>query len=41
MRQESQSDVWMLRLRPRTRPTIPGNSTEKAESQVKQVKINF
>jgi hypothetical protein len=29
VRQESQSDVWMSRFRPRTRPTIPGNSTGK------------
>jgi hypothetical protein len=29
VRQENQSNVWMSRLRPRARPTIPGNSTEK------------
>jgi hypothetical protein len=36
VRQESQSDVWMSRLRPRTKPIIPGNSTEKYKG-----KLNF
>jgi hypothetical protein len=34
VRQESQSNVWMSRLRPRTRPTIPGNSTGKHEGKL-------
>jgi hypothetical protein len=34
MRQESQSNVWMSRLRPRTRPTIPGNSTGKHKGKL-------
>jgi hypothetical protein len=34
VRQESQPDVWMLRLRPRTRPTIPGNSTGKHKGKL-------
>jgi hypothetical protein len=34
VRQESQSNVWMSRLRPRTRPTIPGNSTEKYKGKL-------
>jgi hypothetical protein len=29
VRQESQSNVWMSRLRPKTKPTIPENSTGK------------
>jgi hypothetical protein len=29
IRQENQSNIWMLRLRPRTKPIIPENSTEK------------
>jgi hypothetical protein len=34
VRQESQSNVWMSRLRPRTKPTIPGNSTEKHKEKL-------
>jgi hypothetical protein len=34
MRQESQSNVWMLKLRPRTKPTIPENSTEKHKEKL-------
>jgi hypothetical protein len=34
VRQGSQSNVWMLRLRPRTRPTIPENSTEKYKEKL-------
>jgi hypothetical protein len=34
VRQESQSNVWMSRLRPRTRPTIPGNSTGKHKGKL-------
>jgi hypothetical protein len=34
VRKESQSDVWMSRLRPRTKPTIPGNSTVKHKGKL-------
>jgi hypothetical protein len=34
IRQESQSNVWMSKLRPRARPTIPGNSTEKHKGKL-------
>jgi hypothetical protein len=34
IRQESQSNVWMSRLRPRTRSIIPGNSTEKYKGKL-------
>jgi hypothetical protein len=34
VRQESQSNVWMSRLRPRTRPTIPENSTGKHKEKL-------
>jgi hypothetical protein len=34
VRQESQSNVWMSRLRPRTRPIIPENSTEKHKEKL-------
>jgi hypothetical protein len=34
VRQESQSSVWMSKLRLRTRPTIPGNSTEKHKGKL-------
>jgi hypothetical protein len=49
MRQENQSNVWILRLKPRIKPTIPENSTEKfnrktqrkAKFQVKQGQNEF
>jgi hypothetical protein len=45
VRQESQSNVWISRLRPRTKPTIPGNLTGKtqreAEFQIKQCQNKF
>jgi hypothetical protein len=34
MRQESQSNVWMSRLRPRTKSTILGNSTGKHKGKL-------
>jgi hypothetical protein len=34
VRQKNQSNVWMSRLRPRTRPTIPGNSTGKYKEKL-------
>jgi hypothetical protein len=34
IRQESQSNVLILRLRPRIRPTILGNSTEKHKGKL-------
>jgi hypothetical protein len=34
VRQESQSNVWKLRLRPKTRPTIPENSTGKYKEKL-------
>jgi hypothetical protein len=34
VRQESQSNVWMSRLRPRIRSTIPGNSTGKYKGKL-------
>jgi hypothetical protein len=33
-RQENQSNVWILRLRPRTKPTIPENSTGKYKEKL-------
>jgi hypothetical protein len=34
VRQESQSNIWMSRLRPRTKLTIPENSTEKHKGKL-------
>jgi hypothetical protein len=34
VKQKSQSNIWILRLRPRTKPTIPGNSTEKYKRKI-------
>jgi hypothetical protein len=34
MKQKSQSNVWMSRLKPRIRPTIPGSSTEKHKGKL-------
>jgi hypothetical protein len=34
IKQENQSNIWILRLRPRTKLTIPGNSTEKYKGKL-------
>jgi hypothetical protein len=38
VRQKSQSNVWMSRLRPRTKSIIPGNSTEKYKRKLNSSK---
>jgi hypothetical protein len=34
VKQKSQSNIWMLRLKPKTRPIIPGNSIEKHKEKL-------